>query len=73
MTKKHYEAIASIIEYYAHDTTVYNALANRLADYFAQDNPKFDRQRFLKACGIEVDKHSGGYCNECMSTPCQQL
>lgn len=24
-----------------------------LADYFASDNPRFDRERFLKACGVE--------------------
>lgn len=67
MTKKHYEAIANIyrlqiqsarrhtrkehreIEEYADTST-----AKALADYFAQDNPRFDRERFLKACGIET-------------------
>ena len=60
MTKKHYEAIAKVIYnrvvlcegnkivlaglYY---TTV------DLANYFAKENPRFDRRRFLKACGIE--------------------
>lgn len=24
-----------------------------LADYFAQDNPRFDRAKFLVACGLE--------------------
>lgn len=52
MTKKHYEAIAAIIEYYAHDTTVYNSIAHDLSGYFATDNRNFDRARFLAACGI---------------------
>ena len=28
--------------------------AHALADYFEQDNPRFDRERFLEACGVEV-------------------
>lgn len=28
-------------------------IANALADYFASDNPRFDRVRFLEACGVE--------------------
>ena len=27
-------------------------LAESMADIFAEDNPNFDRERFLKACGI---------------------
>lgn len=27
-------------------------VADKLADYFASDNPRFDRARFLKACGV---------------------
>ena len=27
-------------------------IARGLADYFATENPNFDRQRFLKACGL---------------------
>lgn len=27
-------------------------MANDLADYFEQGNPRFDRQKFLEACGI---------------------
>ena len=29
--------------------------ASDLADYFASQNERFDRQRFLVACGIEED------------------
>lgn len=50
MTKKHYEAIASAIK------TSHNleTATKKLADYFSTDNPKFDRTRFLQACGIET-------------------
>jgi hypothetical protein len=27
-------------------------VADDLADYFAKENPRFDRDRFLKACGV---------------------
>lgn len=29
--------------------------ANEIAHVLANDNPRFDRRRFLKACGLEVD------------------
>ena len=65
MTKKHYTAIANIIrlqlrsadnhtrkehreiERYADEST-----AHQLADYFATDNPRFNREMFLTACGL---------------------
>jgi hypothetical protein len=28
-------------------------IALRLADYFATQNPRFDYERFMKACGLE--------------------
>lgn len=63
LSKKHYEAIARI----ASDNYRLGLDAKRrgaegdwgrwmicnLADYFAADNPKFDRSSFLKACGLE--------------------
>lgn len=61
MTRKHYRAIAKIIkqEYVFDDdaAAVYSRpaiadIADRLADYFKQDNSRFDRQKFLDACGI---------------------
>ena len=62
MTRKHFEAIAEIVN----SLTIPNAaagfdegfnsgvveLAENLAGYFATENPNFDRQRFLKACGL---------------------
>ena len=54
MTKKHYEAIAKIIDIVAHDKHKHpHNVAYHLADYFATDNLKFDRARFLQACGID--------------------
>ena len=29
-------------------------IARRMAHYFAGENPRFDRTRFLKACGLPV-------------------
>lgn len=34
-----------------HDAT--RGIARELADTFASDNSRFDRQRFYRACGIE--------------------
>jgi len=61
MTKKHYEAIAVILAKYQSaplyeldysDYRTAEHIANELSDYFATENPKFDRARFLQACGI---------------------
>lgn len=30
-------------------------VAERLADRFATDNPAFDREKFLRACGLEAE------------------
>jgi hypothetical protein len=32
--------------------TAMSEVAGRLADSMAQDNPRFDRERFLNACGV---------------------
>lgn len=55
-TKQHYEAIAEII----HSRTISWEVAEEiryiaidLADYFQRDNPRFNRGRFLAACGME--------------------
>ena len=61
LTQKDFKAVAEIIEkrkklnrgtrrtpnfLYADN------LAGDLADYFATQNPRFDRERFMKACGL---------------------
>ena len=64
MTKKHYEAIAGIIDTVSHDKNKHpHNVAYQLADYFATDNPRFNRTRFLQACGIETE-------GQCDQTPC---
>lgn len=59
MTKKNYVAIAEILAHHAkhyEDIKEFKFLVDvcdQLADYFEQDNPRFDRERFLSACGVE--------------------
>lgn len=66
LSKKHFKAIAEIISNPAADATfdhdgcmgsvliLYKAqVAIMLADYFASENPNFDREKFLRACGIK--------------------
>ena len=63
LTRKHYKAIAEIIKTQRDLATVFagkqfaiqriSDIVDGLADYFAQDNPRFDRARFLAACGLE--------------------
>jgi len=61
-TKKHYKAIAEMIQTHQPNDPQENDychgkadgmffLTRDLADYFAKDNPRFDREKFLAACG----------------------
>lgn len=52
MTKKDFELIASVIEYYTYDSSQYNPLVYSLADKLASLYPKFQKDKFLLACGI---------------------
>jgi len=63
-TKQYYKAIAEIIVKNTHYHQFYcstpksnfvyhKELVKDLADYFAANNPQFDRQKFLDTCGIE--------------------
>lgn len=64
LTKKHFKAVAEIIkteydfilenDYRDVDSkdTVTNIIY-KLADYFAMQNLRFDRERFMEACGLE--------------------
>ena len=59
--KQHYEAIAKIIKentddhYDSEEGVCFDFLdtdlITQLVNYFEKDNPKFDKERFLKACG----------------------
>lgn len=67
MTRKDYELIAGVIKRETHSHIHYTTeqrhlldrrlailhdTASQLARMFAHDNPRFDRDRFLKACGV---------------------
>jgi hypothetical protein len=55
LTKKHFEKIAEVISNHLNEGSGLEAehIADDLSSYFAEDNPLFDRARFLKACGIK--------------------
>lgn len=58
MTKKDYELIAStldrIVTRTGEETGLYITICEWLADSFEAANPKFNRSKFLQACGLEV-------------------
>ena len=59
MTRKDYVAIAAALktagnEYWNADLLLlFAGTCERIADVMAQDNPRFDRARFLQACGVQ--------------------
>jgi hypothetical protein len=54
MTKKDYELIAGAVsDYLTQGVVNKDGIAHILADYLKTDNPKFDRKKFLTACGVE--------------------
>lgn len=67
-TKQHYKAIAGIIaaqyRYAGQARRSIEVIAESYADYFAKDDPRFDRKCFLSACGI----HKCEQCGKPMST-----
>ncbi len=63
LTKKDFKAVAEIIANYIDPACVCSEelcfdcqqterIALDLARYFATQNPRFDRERFMKACGL---------------------
>lgn len=63
MTKKDYELIARWLKYTMYDDGQVNTelevagieqVCENLAIAFEQNNPKFNRSKFLKACGLEA-------------------
>ena len=55
VTKRDFEAIAEIVkkEYNsAYDMFAGKGFIDKLANYFEQQNPNFDRKRFFTACGL---------------------
>jgi len=58
MTKKHFEAIAKIIHSYTQTYRDNDShirllvhIAEDMADTFKEDNPRFQQNKFLVACG----------------------
>jgi len=58
LSRKVYEAQAAIIKKRVVAGKVGQdfcyELATELAQYFASDNPRFDRERFFEACGLGI-------------------
>lgn len=56
LSKMHFERFAAIVKEHGedHGDDASRDLAQGLADYFEDDNPGFDRQRFLSACEAPV-------------------
>jgi hypothetical protein len=57
MSKKHYEAVAAMLKRRglaegASGARAVREVARELADLYAEDNPRFDRDRFLEAAGF---------------------
>jgi hypothetical protein len=53
MTRKDYKLIAEVIAVSWFGSAELRAdLVNNLADKLEQDNPRFNRSRFLTACGV---------------------
>ena len=55
MTRKDYQLIAAVLTNYSDDRGVVierDAIAYRLADALAIDNPRFNRKQFLIAAGV---------------------
>jgi hypothetical protein len=53
MTRKHFEAMAELIRRIA-GKTERRRQAELIAVHCAKANPRFDRKRFMTACGIGV-------------------
>jgi hypothetical protein len=59
MTKKDYELIAETIahhrkQYGGRTDSVITVIIEVLAEAFAEQNERFDRVKFIKACGLEA-------------------
>lgn len=55
MTRKDFELIAATVrdELMGHNAVEPEMVAVKLADMLMDENPRFDYERFLKACGME--------------------
>ena len=54
MSKKDYVLIAAVIKQYGEDEIPHGPqIARAFADALASTNPRFNRETFLKACGVK--------------------
>jgi predicted oxidoreductase len=53
MQRRHFELIAATIKGLPSDVYGCEQVAKAFADALRAENPRFDRARFLTACGIE--------------------
>jgi hypothetical protein len=53
LTRATFELVANTIRQTELDTHARELLARALADTFARTNPRFSRERFLTACGVQ--------------------
>lgn len=51
MTRKHFQMMTDSLKAIS-DKKKKLELAEKAADFFAKVNPRFDRARFFKACGL---------------------
>lgn len=52
MTRKHYKMVARLLRNPPLDSIERAEMAKDMATEFKRDNPRFDRARFLSACGV---------------------
>lgn len=57
MSKRDFVAVAAIVAEVLPDVPEFQAeMARRLADHFAEANPRFRRDTFIAACGVDEDR-----------------
>lgn len=61
MTRKDYRLIAAVfrtgykqVANNDYERAVVAVMVDRLAEALTKENPRFDREKFLKACGVKV-------------------
>lgn len=56
MTRKHYEKAAKIVSTMKGNGLAAQDAAAAFVSFFADDNPRFDADRFIKACKLDAPK-----------------
>lgn len=52
MTRKHFERVAAMLKRHKDCALCAELLSKEFAEWFAEENPRFDRDRFMEACGF---------------------